>query len=364
MTTNGKRKLFIVDIEPLDNRYTKQWKDHIPTLAKNLVGEQFDIIEVSGKAEGYNKPQAGAFFDFAATCEYKASQAYLISRYFQDGLVCPDDVFFFTDAWNQTIHTVKYISELNDIPVKCAGIWHAGWYDPTDILGLKIKSTRWAWHLESSMFEAYDMNFFGTQQHLDKFLKVHRYIHDVDVKRTAVCGYPLEWISALRNNNKKENIVVFPHRLNEDKAPWIFDRLEDLVTRVRPDIKFAKTQTMNMSKDEYYEFLKKCKVVFSANKHENLGIGTFEAMSAGCLPIVPNKLSYQEMYSPVFKYDLLDTDLYSDFGVYEADIAKMIIEFIDNYESINLKEQWLDDVVRIQHDFFSGDGLFEAISLL
>lgn len=352
------RNLFIVDIEPLDGRYTKQWESWIPELANKHMGDKFNIIPITGNAEGYNKPQSGAFFDFASTCEYKASQAVKISRLFQDGKVNQDDVFFFTDAWNQTIHYVKYISELTNIKVNLAGIFHAGWYDPTDILGYTIKNSNWAFDLERSYYHALDMVFFGTQQHLDKF---HTNLDLDRNNKSIVCGYPLEYIKDLSNNNQKENIVVFPHRLNDDKAPWIFDSLEKEVQKTRPDIRFVKTQEQGFSKDQYYNFLKTCKVVFSANKHENLGIGTFEAMTAGCLPIVPDKLSYQEMYSDRFKYKSPD-DLYDNFEKYKILLADLIVKFIDNYEE--MKGDWEQDVVRIQEDFFSGTKMLDNLKLI
>lgn len=357
------RNLFIVDIEPLDNRYTKQWQEWIPQLARDTIGDSFTIVPVAGHTQGYDKPSSGAFFDFSATCDYKASQAQRISQLFSAGEVKPDDVFFFTDAWNQTIHTVKYISELNDVPVKIAGIFHAGAYDPTDILALRIKNKEWVYELERSYFHALDMAFFATQQHLDKFLVNLDLNTPRGHSKSYVCGYPLEYIKDLRNTALKTNTVVFPHRLNEDKAPQVFDLLETYVRDKfnRPDIVFAKTQSMNMGKDEYYSFLMTCKVVFSANKHENLGIGTFEAMTAGCLPIVPNKLSYAEMYSPCFKYDIEEEiDLYTHTGLYADKLARMIIEYVDNYDT--LYNQWDDDVTRIQNDFFSGDRMMNLLS--
>jgi hypothetical protein len=354
------RTLYIVDIEPLDNRYTKQWQTYFPQIAEKHLGDVFAVENISGSAEGYDAPQAGAFFNFAGTCEYKATQAAKIARMFGDGTVKKGDYFLFTDAWNQTVHFVKYMSELTGIKVYTGGIWHAGWYDPTDILGATIENKSWARAMEVSMYYALDQNFFGTQHNLDLFLKT------LDLKNTesrerrcfSPGVYPLEWIKNLRNNRPKKDIVVFPHRLNYDKAPWIFDELQQEVQRTHPEIQFIKTQERNLSKEAYYDLLKECKVIFSANKHENLGIGTFEAMSAGCLPIVPNKLSYREIYAPPFKYEV-DEDFYSNFAIFKPALASMIIDFVENYDNYRIHlETQLD---RIQSTFFSGDKMFKDI---
>lgn len=357
--------LWIVDLEPLDNRYTKQWQTHIPELATKNVGSLYNIVNISGTATAYDKPQKGAFFNFAGTCEYKASQASQIAVLFNEKKVQPGDVFFFTDAWNQTVHSVKYMSELLNIPVKIAGIWHAGWYDPTDILGVQITNREWARTMEESMFHAIDWNFFGTHHNANIFLRTHETLktsHYPVLDKIFVGGaYPLEYIANLVNTKMKENIVVFPHRLNFDKAPHVFDAIRTYVhdEMHRKDIMFFKTQEQDLSKDGYYDFLKRCKVVFSANKHENLGIGTFEAMTAGCIPVVPNKLSYAEMYSDQFKYDCPES-LYDLNPVDIASVSKKIVESIDQYDVLNSTRA--ANVESIQSKFFTAWHIFDVLT--
>lgn len=326
------RKIFLVPIEPLDNRYSKQWFEFLPKKLKEEFTD-YQIINVAGYAAGYDKPTSGAFFDFALTCEYKASQAVTISQLFQNHEVQPNDIFLFTDAWNPTIHTVRYISELTNVPVKCAGIWHAGWYDPTDILGFTIQKPNWVSPLELSMFEAFDMNFFATVQHMDKFLYRH---NGASHRQAYVCGQPYDYLSDIFQQasfTSKRKMVVFPHRLNEDKAPWVFDLIRDHVhnTLGRTDIDFLKTQEMNLSKSEYYNVLKEAMVIFSANKHENLGVGTFEAMMLGAHPLLPNKLSYKEMYPADYKYPITP-DMYEQTSIdFWKVVSEDIVNTVDDY---------------------------------
>lgn len=357
------RNFYIVDIEPLDNRYTKQWQTWMPVIAERYLGPDYNVVNISGSTTGeYSAPQPGAFFDFVGTCSYKASQAIKISELFRDNLVSNGDIFFFTDAWNQTVHFVKYMSELKNIDVKMTGIWHAGAYDPTDILGVTVKNKSWVYDFERASYHALDLNFFGTNHNKNLFIKTLG-IEDQELtlnKCRAHGVYPLEWIFDLQNNDPKENIVVFPHRLNYDKAPWVFDEIASLVNETRPDIKFVKTQELNLSKEDYYKFLRKCKVIFSANKHENLGIGTFEAMCSGCLPVLPKKLSYAEMYSDLFLYSVTE-DLYNQ-GSDRQVLANMIINFIDNYDQY--KEQWHADINHVHNTFFTGKSMFMEMKKL
>lgn len=352
------RTIYIVDIEPLDNRYTKQWHHFIPReLRKACPG--FKVESISGDTTNYKKPQVGAFFDFAMTCDYKASQARKISKLFIDKIVNPGDIFFFTDAWNQSIHTLRYISELTNIPVKACGIWHAGWYDKTDILGKTIKNTNWVKPLELSMYNAYDLNFYATGSHVDIFKSEH----NVDKGKAVLCGYPLDYLDDLitPRYDEKQDIVVFPHRLNDDKAPHVFDWIAKKINVHYPDILFVKSQEHNLDKDSYYKLLNKAKVVFSCSKHENLGISTYEAVRSGCVPVVPNKLSYVEMYPISCRYNISDEHYVNEH--LWVDAAERILTIVKSYDMNRYKET-LQIGKHIKERYFSGQTMYHYISRL
>ena len=115
-----------------------------------------------------------------------------------------------------------------------------------------------------------------------------------------------------------------------------------------------------MNKEEYYTYLKKCKVIFSANKHENLGIGTFEAVRSGCLPLLPKKLSYEEMYDNEFLYRCNDT-IYTNPEKWMNILGKEVCHFIDNYTNIVHNSKYTDMVNRIQEKFFSSTKIISTI---
>lgn len=355
------KRIFLVPIEPLDNRYSKQWFEYLPKRLKEEF-PNYEIINIAGYAIGYDKPMAGAFFNWACTCEYKASQAVSISQLFQNGEVHADDIFLFTDAWNPTIHSIKYISELNGIPVKCAGIWHAGWYDPTDILGFTIQNADWVRPLELSMYEAFDMNFFATIQHMDKFLDRHI---GASHRKAYVCGQPYDYLSTIFDGasfEAKRKMVIFPHRLNEDKAPWVFDLIRDYVhnTLGRTDIDFVKTQELNLDKQAYYQMMKEAMVIFSANKHENLGVGTFEAMMLGAYPMLPNKLSYKEMYPADYKYPTIPDMYEPEMADFWQVVADEIVEKVDGYNHDTFT-QILEDSQYIFKKYFTAALMIDCL---
>lgn len=161
-------KVFLVDLEAVETRYTGQWKTHVPKLLKE---HGHDIHIISGPSDIPSATTPGAFLNFGGTNIYKARQVEIIGRLFCDGAVGSSDHFIFTDAWHPGIINLKYMSELLGIPVKIHALWHAGSYDPQDFLGRLIGDADWVRHAEKSFFYAIDYNYFATEFHIDMFEK-------------------------------------------------------------------------------------------------------------------------------------------------------------------------------------------------
>jgi glycosyltransferase involved in cell wall biosynthesis len=59
------------------------------------------------------------------------------------------------------------------------------------------------------------------------------------------------------------------------------------------------------SRREYYQWLERGSVVISTARQENFGISVVEAVYHGCLPLLPDKLSYPEILPEAFHSDFL-----------------------------------------------------------
>ena len=59
------------------------------------------------------------------------------------------------------------------------------------------------------------------------------------------------------------------------------------------------------SRQKYYQWLSDGSVVISTARQENFGIAVVEAMYHGCLPLLPNRLSYPEILPEAFHSDFL-----------------------------------------------------------
>ena len=295
--------IYLVDLESVESRYTKQWKTHFPTLLKE---NGLNVTVIDGPSAGI--PEAttpGAFLNFGGTNIYKAAQISKIAELFCNGKVKDGDYFLYTDAWNPTVIQLKYMAELLGVKIRIGGMWHAGSYDPQDFLGRLIGDASWVRNAEMSMYDCYDDNFFATRFHIDLFTSTF-WKDDRDIDRQLLhsirqVGWPMEYIEkdlAPYRNMEKEDIILFPHRIAPEKQPEVFDYLAEQM----PEYKFIKCQELNLSKEEYHKLLGKAKMVFSANLQETLGISVYEGLVVGTIPLVPDRLSYSEMWSDTFKY--------------------------------------------------------------
>jgi hypothetical protein len=345
--------IYIVPIEPIDARYTKQWYDNIPDILTTQAFGSYMVETIAGE-KVKDRTTEGAFLDFGATNAYKASQIKEISKLFSKGKIKDGDKFLVTDAWNFAITAIKYMSDLLKIKVEIHGIWHAGAYDPTDILGAEM-SKPWCHHQERAWFHACDFNYFATDFHKHMFIAnlgiPMEYHH-----KAITSGQPhdpiIEDLSKYYKNAKRDRKVIWPHRKNFDKQPVIINTMVRPLEKLNIDVMI--TQDWNLDKKKYYEVLGSAKLIFSCSLHENLGISMMEGCLAGALPLVPDRASYSEMYLDEFKYPSEWTSSYSNFMKHQVEVIEKVEDFIENYEMYKKNFLW-DQVEILQNNYLTAD---------
>jgi hypothetical protein len=105
--------------------------------------------------------------------------------------------------------------------------------------------------------------------------------------------------------------------------------------------------------------LGEAKLVFSANLQETLGISCYEGAVVDAIPMVPNRLSYTEMYLDAFKYPSKWTESWDAYNVYRPDLCKEIIQHMDNYRTRIPQIRKQKDILNEQ--FFSARDLLDNI---
>lgn len=354
--------IYIVDIEAVDTRYTKQWKEHLPKQLQRATNKTVHVIS------GGETPQAttpGAFLNFGGTNVYKSKQLETIGEMFCKGKIKDGDYFLYTDAWNPTVIQLRYMAELLGVNIRIGGLWHAGSYDPHDFLGRLIGDAPWVRHAEKSMYYTYDDNFFATDFHIEMFVDTlfdedmaEEELNNEETRITRV-GWPMEYLKDALvpySGMEKRNLILFPHRIAPEKQVDIF---RDLAEQL-PEYEFVICQERALTKNEYHNLLGEAKLVFSANLQETLGISWYEGAIANAIPMVPDRLSYSEMALKCFTYPSEWTE---DFAAYRANRDKVVAqvrEYIEHYDdfAVGLEKQR----TKLNKEFFSGKLLYEAIA--
>jgi hypothetical protein len=351
-------RVFLIDLEAVETRYTGQWKTHVPAILKK-AGHDVQII--SGPMDIPSATTPGAFLNFGGTNIYKAAQVEEIGRLFTGGKILAGDHFIFTDAWHSGIINLKYMSELLGIPVVTHGLWHAGSYDPQDFLGRLVGDKPWVRHAEKSFYHAFDHNYFATQFHIELFCKnllgftPAKILYDTKIVRT---GWPMEYMGdtlLMYKNMPKRDLILFPHRIAPEKQVEIFRDLKEHL----PQYEFVVCQDQQLTKNEYHNLLGEAKLVFSANLQETLGISWYEGAIVDAIPLVPDRLSYSEMAFDTFKYPSEWTESYDAYTVYRPDLCRLIIEHMANYKTrLPILNKQVD---ALKENFFSCNKLLEML---
>jgi glycosyltransferase involved in cell wall biosynthesis len=165
----------------------------------------------------------------------------------------------------------------------------------------------------------------------------------------------------LKKNNIIKPLIIWNHRWEYDKNPEaFFDALDALKEKnisfslallgekydIFPDIfKQAKEKFKDEilvygyveSRNEYETWLKKGAIVVSCAIQENFGISIVEAVRSGCIPLLPDRLSYPEiMPGPLHSKVLYQT---------AQDFLKKLEDMLVNYKDyLPLQKQLSSDM--------------------
>lgn len=333
--------IYVVDLESIPTRYTCEWKWFVP---KMLQDEGLDVTVIEGDTEIPEMTTPGAFLNFGGTNMYKATQVHKISKLFVEGKIQDGDQFVFTDAWHPGVINLKYMASLLNVRVKIHGLWHAGSYDPNDFLGRLIGNEKWIRSAEKSMFNCFDYNWVASEAH-DQLIK--KTFSDVKLKWTGwPMSYTYDMIKQVEadTNLTKENIIVFPHRLAPEKRVDLFKELS-----LRPELshyEFVIPMELGIDKRTYHELLLRSKFAVSFAEQETLGISMYEATIAGAIPLVPDRLSYVEMYYPGFRV---------------ANDVESVVKTILDYETKDFSIEVADQAKVLHNTYFSSKNLIKKI---
>jgi glycosyltransferase involved in cell wall biosynthesis len=324
------KTLWYIPIEPLEERYSKQWYTLLPREFKK-AGFKVNIIDGEPLTD---KIETGEFLDINSTLHYKAEQLKKIAQLFYADLIKPNDIFFIADLEFWGIESIKYLSVLNKVPVKIYAFLHAASYYPGDFMQ---PCEPFAKFFEKGWLEVCDKIFVGSEYHKKLVIDTRGGLYsDSLYKKIIVTGNPWSTKDALAmvGKVKKKNQIVYSDQPDYRKRPNIFLSLVPVIKQLLPQTEIIVTTSREswggktwlgkiarslqdlklltikegLSKKEYYTILAESKAMVSTNVvAETFGYCAVEAMTFNACPFLPNMFSYPELYGDY------DSNLYDDF---------------------------------------------------
>lgn len=134
----------------------------------------------------------------------------------------------------------------------------------------------------------------------------------VPAKRGKKAPGPLRvaWVGRWEHDKRPDKFFSALRQLRAREVSFRLTVLGQQFRFVPPDFEQARAEFQDSiehfgfveSREAYEGLLRACDVVVSTADHEFFGVALLEAVSAGALPVVPNRLVYPEIYPPECLY--------------------------------------------------------------
>jgi glycosyltransferase involved in cell wall biosynthesis len=314
-------KLYYVPIEPLEERYTKQWYDNFPVDFRD-AGYDVEVIDGTPLS---NHVGVGTFLDINSTIAYKNSQFIKIASLFHNGQVKDGSIFFFGDMEFWGLESLRLMADMNKVKIRIYAFLHAASYTIQDAFAI---AEPYQQYTEIGWAVACDGIFVGSQYHKDAFysrrvapLALTKQKNEIRNK-IVVTGNPLFSNEFPEFSSKKRNQIIISNRFDWEKRPNLSLDFAIVLKRKHPDWKIIVTTSRKefksnkqwlvdyaraleeagvisvysgLTKYEYYKALAESKVMLSNSIEENFGYCIAEALVYNTYPMLRNALSHPEL---------------------------------------------------------------------
>ena len=323
-------KIIYLPLEHIESRYTVHMDRDI---LKYLKDSGKEYIRIYPDIPSPQTMKAGSFLDAEFTIRFKAAQIAEVARLYREDVIDSGDIVWSSDLWHPGLpESIAYMNYFARKNVRLRGLIHAGSFTDTDFVR---DMERWAKNFEDTLFDIADTIYCGSEFIKNDIVKKRV----IDPDKLVPTGFPLdvENLDKYKDKFEKENIIVFSGRNVDEKQPWLFEQMKREMRGDR-SLTFVNTLKHNFSKNEYYELLSKAKVVISFALQENFGFSILEACYLGCIPIVPNRLVYPELYGEKYLYNTFeDACNMVENAIYNGVEAPYIRDFQE------CMERWFED---------------------
>lgn len=315
-------------LEHIEQRYTTHMDRDI---REYLDRKGIDYLYVEPKVFS-NEIRNGSFLDADNTVYRQFYQMQVLIEGLLTGKIAKDETIFVSDIWNFALMAIPYLNFFGNYKLKVRGIIHAGSFTDTDFVRQMERVYK---GFEESLLDICDRIYVGSNFIKNDILQ-KRF---VDASKIIVTGLPLDYVglNKYKNDDEKEDLIVFNGRNVDEKQPYLFDLLRQRL----PQYRYINTQKENLSKEAYYKVLSRAKCVVSFALQENFGYGIQEAVYLGCTPALPNRLAYKEQFNRTYLYDNFDECVVMVNDIMQGRISRPNVSDGSNEEIFNV---WFNEL--------------------
>lgn len=296
-------KLFYVPIEPYEERYSAQW---IRWFEAKFKYWNIDYEIIYGKSLSASV-SVGAVFNPVSISHYRATQLAKIHKLIATGKIKDGDVIFFDDGQFPGVEQIAHYLPQIGLNVRLYSFFHAGTWIETDYVN-RFGLARWMKWEERAWFEIFDKIFVATKHHYDEITKtLPEYKDKIVITGEPFCSQEIEQSGTQKVFSKRTIELVYPFRCDPEKGvdTWL-KIVHTIRKKLNRPVTYCHTYLTTTNKQEYYNTLGNSKIILSTATEETFGIATAEAVIMGCIPILPKRCAYPDIYPEEFLYTSID----------------------------------------------------------
>lgn len=287
--------IHLIQLEPLEARYTKQWSKWIPNALSVLWYKFREIHWVKST----DKIEVGDVLDVYNTSIRKTQQMLIIIEDIKSWKIKSWDTIWFADLWFPWIENIFYIKSMLWLDIKITWVLHAGTWDDDDFT-VRNWFRKWATGFEETIFRGITECYVGSKYHKEIISDYFGGAFDSKIKVTWLF-FNADYVRDSVIASEKHNIVVFPHRLSTDKKVEKFDKLSK-TKYISWIYNFVKSVEVTSNKKEFYNLLAKSKIAVSFDWQETFWYSMLEAMSLWVIPLCYDGKSYKDTIPEKYRW--------------------------------------------------------------
>lgn len=325
-----KPNLFVfTDFSPINDYSDVYWRECF--FHKDF--DQYNVRIIEGQ---YQRYESFLFSDVS----FKHQQLRTLLDLFAINEIKDGDVFVFANAWNFVSVPLSFFRYEYGLDIKMIGFWGNSAFNKHSpmVKRLKMKS-EWGYNFEMSLFKAYDLNCFFSDEQQKMFLSRHKSSEHVGV----VTGFPFGYLKDTAQQKKKQKIIFAPWPVKDEIQLRIWKGIR---SEHHDKFQLIDSWRTHTSREKYKQLIKEAMFLFCPKEMENDPVLIYEAMLHGVVPFLQRKQLFQMLFPDEYlipEIKMLKRNKYLYMMRHRLVLSDFFIDRIDNYDEWKTKVQLFAD---------------------